>query len=246
MENIKDLSRFDGVIISRNFPAFKRAVAAGLDIVLNYPSMRYTTIKNGCVMVVELAKGERQYHGEWCYHMTDSLKQQLNEVARVIDDPANELAIKELARLCGISTTYFCQNISRKVTDGVVTSGMPLSRALYASGISNKKEYLDERPFNELLRKPKIEIGRYYDNRDKSTFDFINVDIVICLAYSEAKSWAQIHRKELVQYAIDAVKDNDRFKKFNVPINFLKIDTIVIQHDCILHFTFSLKGDENS
>lgn len=92
-----------------------------------------------------------------------------------------------------------------------------------------------------------IIIRREYGNTNAKTFDFINVSIRLVRQDNkkQAIEFYKNNRKELNSIAVTALTDCERFQKFNISINFLKVDNITITNSMELVYTFSLKDIKN-
>lgn len=92
-----------------------------------------------------------------------------------------------------------------------------------------------------------ITIRREYGNTNNKTFDFINITIRLVKQDNkkQAIEFYKNNKKELNSIAVMALSDCERFQKFNIPINFLKVDNITITNSMELVYTFSLKDIKN-
>lgn len=96
-----------------------------------------------------------------------------------------------------------------------------------------------------MVGKTRISISRETGNKDKNTFDFVTVTIDLCGIYQKSKSERMdevksVH-KYLTQYALQRIEDSNKFKKYGVPINLLKLDKCFLCHDDVIEYTFGIK-----
>lgn len=88
-----------------------------------------------------------------------------------------------------------------------------------------------------------IDIRREYANKNINTFDFIIVSFYVLHFKSkkEVIEFFKENKKELNSIVITAIQNAEKFQKYNIPINFLKLDSIVVTNSLELVYTFSLK-----
>ena len=88
-----------------------------------------------------------------------------------------------------------------------------------------------------------IEIRREYGNKNINSFDFIIVSFYVLHFKSkkEVIEFFKENKKELNSIVITAIQNAEKFQKYNIPINFLKLDSIVVTNSLELVYTFSLK-----
>lgn len=86
------------------------------------------------------------------------------------------------------------------------------------------------------------------ENKNKATIDRIRV--VVGLSRYRFSSWGDLRnevnkfRHEIYRQVIQRVKEDRRFKKYGVPINFLKIDAVTLLRDFSIEFIFEPKAWE--
>lgn len=85
-------------------------------------------------------------------------------------------------------------------------------------------------------------IEREIGNKDKNTFDFIYVDVcIIQLWDTDKKEYIKANIQEIKKRVLEKIENSNRFKRYGVPINFLKLTSITLTRDDVLHFIFELK-----
>lgn len=107
------------------------------------------------------------------------------------------------------------------------------------------KLYLNEIDrFVTKIGKPSYE--RFPENKNKKTFDFIRVDVNILTNTIEPKKYIEKNYDEICNMVLEKIKNSNRFNKFGVPINFLKLEKATfIPRISVIEFLFSLKEIEN-
>lgn len=82
---------------------------------------------------------------------------------------------------------------------------------------------------------------RVIENNKKNTFDFIYLDINIVTQWHESKSeYIKNNMEEIKQRAIKKIEESKAFKKYDIPINFLRITKVSLKND-VIEFLFELK-----
>ena len=75
---------------------------------------------------------------------------------------------------------------------------------------------------------------RYNGNTNKNTFDTVRIEIIL----KERDNMMQQcidHKKEILDAAVDKLKSSKSFRKYGVPINFLKVyDMVLTKDNCII------------
>lgn len=93
--------------------------------------------------------------------------------------------------------------------------------------------------FVTKIWKPKI--YRENGNQKKKTFDFINVQMSVRTYMPEKMKFVREHKKELIQMAVNTIKQDKEFKKYNVPVNYLKLGRMTLLQDSQIEYLFELK-----
>ncbi len=89
---------------------------------------------------------------------------------------------------------------------------------------------------------------RFPENKNESTFDRIR--LTVGLPTYQYGSWEALqnevkkYKPEIYRLVIQKLKKDRQFKRFGVPINFLKLSNVSLLHDFSLEFIFELKGQE--
>lgn len=87
--------------------------------------------------------------------------------------------------------------------------------------------------------------GRVPGNNNKSTFDHIRMSVG--LPRYQFDSWEALkdeikkYQFEIYQRVIKKLEQDRQFKKYGVPINFLKLDNVMLLRDFSVEFIFELK-----
>lgn len=87
---------------------------------------------------------------------------------------------------------------------------------------------------------------RFPENKNESTFDFIRMTVGLptyqYASWEDLRSEVKKYKPEIYRRVIQKLKKDRQFKKFGVPINFLKLNDVALLHDFSLEFIFELKG----
>lgn len=81
---------------------------------------------------------------------------------------------------------------------------------------------------------------RDISNKDKSTFDFIDIEMVV-RSTDATKEKVNANKQEIFDKAIAKLEVNKQFQKYGVPVNFLKMYQFVIRKDGTLIISFCIK-----
>ena len=84
---------------------------------------------------------------------------------------------------------------------------------------------------------------RDIENSNNRTFDFIRcyVSIPTKESFPERNQFIKKHKKDIIKLVIYKIKNSKKFQYYNIPINFLKIDHIIITNQNEIEILFSLK-----
>lgn len=94
--------------------------------------------------------------------------------------------------------------------------------------------------FVTKIEKPVFE--RLPENPKTNTFDYIVVDVNIVTDWEEdRRTYIQKHKKQICEMVLRKVQEDRTFKKFGVPVNFLKITSITLRKNSVLEFVLELK-----
>ena len=91
----------------------------------------------------------------------------------------------------------------------------------------------------------KIEKPRFLrtpENPNENTFDFIYVDANIVTEWKEdRKQYLASNMDKIIKKVVKKLTNDSTFKKYEVPINFLKVSRITLKNDSVLQFVLELK-----
>lgn len=86
------------------------------------------------------------------------------------------------------------------------------------------------------------------ENDDPSTFDRIRVTVGLPRyqfpSWEVLRSEVKIHRHEIYRLVLDKLENDRRFKRYGVPINFLKLSDVILLRNYSLEFIFELREEE--
>lgn len=98
--------------------------------------------------------------------------------------------------------------------------------------------------FITKIEKPNYE--RLPDNKNKRTFDFIRVDVNVLTNISERNQYIHNHYNEICNMVLQKIESSNRFKKFGIPVNFLRLEKATfIPRISVIEFLFGLEEIEN-
>ena len=238
MKTTIDLNQFNGTILSKTFDVPNKILnnTKYVKFGLKYPVASYTILENGRIYIHNIVSAQ-EYNGymyskyfAYSAELTDEIRAEISSVQEKMDSPENRAAIEIIADNFIYSVKTFRQQLSARINSGDIKNGDSIAEAFATRESSQNK-----------IMHPHVEVGRSVDNCDKSTFDFVTVTIRLCYSFAEAKAYVMEHHKELYKMAADAIANNSAYKKYGVPTNFLKLDSVILAKDCTLHFSFSLK-----
>lgn len=85
-------------------------------------------------------------------------------------------------------------------------------------------------------------IEREVGNKNTKTFDFIYMDVCIVNSWeTDKREYIKQNLKEIKRRVIEKIENSKRFQRFGIPVNVLKITSITLTRDDVLHFIFELK-----
>ena len=102
-------------------------------------------------------------------------------------------------------------------------------------------------PINTLERfvtkiNPPIFI-REPENQNQKTFDFIYIDVNIVKQWDEDRiSFIKKNINKIKDMVLEKLGKNKQFKKFGIPLNCLKLSSITLKSDSVLHFILEIKS----
>ena len=87
------------------------------------------------------------------------------------------------------------------------------------------------------------------ENENTATFDRIRVSVGLPRyhfpSWEVLRSEVKIHRHEIYRLVLDQLENDRRFKRYGVPINFLKLSDVTLLRNYSLEFIFELKEEKN-
>jgi len=119
---------------------------------------------------------------------------------------------------------------------------------------NHRNEIIIQRNYNSIdldlpiMPKIKISFEKFAHNNRRKTFDYITIELsVISSGFDndirKFREDFKKHKKEYDAYIVKELEANTKFKNFGIPINFLKVDKILITNDWLCIYTLSLKID---
>lgn len=122
--------------------------------------------------------------------------------------------------------------------------------------LSEIKEYMVKHPEVVLVKKPSRKnntdfiisvhnpiFQRYTGNEENNTFDIIRIEMFVRLYPGDMLQRCKDHRKEILDSAINKLRGSKSYRKFGVPINFLKLYDMVLTKDNCVILSFCLKTE---
>ena len=82
-------------------------------------------------------------------------------------------------------------------------------------------------------------------NNNKATFD--HVRMTVGLPRYQFNSWEALqnevkkYQKEICQRVVQRLEKDRQFRKYGIPINFLKVSDVIMRRDFSMEFIFELK-----
>lgn len=86
-----------------------------------------------------------------------------------------------------------------------------------------------------------ISIERDNDNFNVNTFDFVRVYFSFLPYNKENLKKLQDNKNNILNFVVKFIENNYNYRKFNIPVNFLKLTNMIYREDGILEFLFELK-----
>lgn len=118
----------------------------------------------------------------------------------------------------------------------------------------HRNEIIIQRNYNSIdlnlpiMPKIKISFEKFAYNNRRKTFDYITIELSLISSgfdndIVKFREDFKKRKKEYDAYIVKELKANAKFKNFGIPINFLKVDKILITNDWLCIYTLSLKID---
>lgn len=101
-----------------------------------------------------------------------------------------------------------------------------------------KREDLER--FITKIEKPRF--LRTPENLNETTFDFIYMDVNIVTEWKEdRKQYLASNMDKILKKVVKKLTNDSTFRKYEVPINFLKVSRMTLKNDSVLQFVLELK-----
>ncbi len=90
---------------------------------------------------------------------------------------------------------------------------------------------------------------RVPENQDETTFDYIRM--TVGLPRYKFDSWEALqdevkkYQREIYQQVVQKLENDRQFKRYGVPINFIKLSDVIFRRDFSLEFIWELKGQSS-
>lgn len=104
-----------------------------------------------------------------------------------------------------------------------------------------------------VIQQDKYKIGRITfartpENTNKNTFDFITIEVPLCVPKEERKAYLDAVRSRIHKSAMEKLQNNKTFLRYNVSINYLRMYQSIITADGIYVMKLELKhtGEEKN
>lgn len=98
--------------------------------------------------------------------------------------------------------------------------------------------------FITKIERPEFE--RIPTNPNKNTFDYIFVEVNIVQEWEgDRLTYIKKHKKQIFEMVLKKVQESKRFKKYGIPINFLKFTRVTLKRNSVLEFVLELKVINN-
>lgn len=83
---------------------------------------------------------------------------------------------------------------------------------------------------------------RVPENPKEETFDYIYIEVNIVIEWEQdKKQYIRENMKEINRRVIEKIKSDKKFKKYGLPISFLKIGRITLENARTLEYVFEIK-----
>ena len=108
----------------------------------------------------------------------------------------------------------------------------------------------DQSPLDRLVQyisPPTYE--RIPGNQDEATFDHIRM--TVGLPRYKFDSWEALqdevkkYQREIYQQVLQKLENDRQFKRYGVPINFIKLSDVILRRNFSIEFIFELKGQSD-
>lgn len=183
------------------------------------------------------ADGERFSFIDGKYFMQTCMQRAINNLMPEDDiSHLGELYNKELAKFKASQTPCIVFNETKSKEE-----------------LQNRKKRMKERgeqipknvPFEvsqfvQKINRPTIE--RSIENKNKKTFDFVRIFIGIPHTwYMDKREFLKQNKRPIFRMVLDTIKNDKKYQKYNIPINFLKLTSCTITCQDEIEMVFELK-----
>ena len=98
--------------------------------------------------------------------------------------------------------------------------------------LTKKPERKNNNDFVISVHRPVFQ--RYTGNENENTFDNVRLEIILREQNNMMQQCIE-HKKEILDAAVDKLKSSKSFRKYGVPVNFLKVyDMVLTKDNCII------------
>lgn len=111
------------------------------------------------------------------------------------------------------------------------------------SKYNNRRSLTAFQQFVQSIGRPRF--GRDIDNPNTSTFDWVTVSVGLGHTFGDlpnTKKAVEEFRKEIDEMVLTAIRDDKRFEKFGIPLEFLEITDCTVCHDYSIQYSFEIKS----
>ena len=192
----------------------------------------------------------RRYKGEYYYFDENGIYRSIpaKEAKKILDNVYE--------RIDG-STFYIINSlIYLNVDMNVLTSSLAMLKLGESfdefKEIYQKLEFKHHEKPNGLDRFiTKIDSPRFVkmpENQELDVFDFIHIDVFVVTKWeSDIYKYILENQKEIISRVLETIKTDKSFKKYSVPINFLKLAKVTYsKSQNLIRFVFELKEVRNN
>jgi hypothetical protein len=216
-----------------------------LNMIKNGPYILNIGIDNDCDSKYSLSISgtfgyKNKYSPKSLIYKQIAYKYHKTEVEEAVDKCVKRWANKSAGLKANLpeAVRIFNSDIAR-INKSIEVNGYAKFKIQYS--LSNSSfEYLKyDRHFVKIGR---ISYEREPENTNTKTFDFIRVEVLTAaLNKYDLYEWAKKFKDTLISNILKKLESDKRFIKYGVPINFLRLDNIIITNDCLVVFMFELK-----
>lgn len=157
----------------------------------------------------------------------------------------NEDSLKTLVERYNLIVEKISEDESlsaREILEGVCKEYKLKKLSKSAKIVESSEVSKEVKDFIYKINKPIIE--RDAENTNHNTFDFVRIYVSVPTfeSFPERKNFIKDNMRDIIKLVLDVIGNNSSYKKYGVPVSFLKPDTITLTKQSELMFLFSLKG----